>query len=670
MPYTRRLFSKWFIFLYACCLPAFASQPFYDRTHPSKVFGETRNYRILLPPDYETSGKSYPVIYYFHGHSDRYTVEKYDNGTDTVPKMAAFVSKNDVIVVCVDGYVARDYTGFYGGSPYDVGPEGGDFDFGAYFLELVTHLDGTYRTISDRRHRATAGLSMGGFMSLYLSARYPQLIGSASAFNPGPEFHTGEKGRRLLWRPKDHVSSHAHSMVRLVRASGDYISQYHEETRDAYARAQAVDFEYRQDEYHRHWATSIGETFAFHLRAFQNPKLNNVPDSWSAASAYQNFEAWGCRVQTTGPEPGFTYLEAVSQGGLRVTTRRWAPDGPPISGRKITIQTARRYSAHKIYTILDLQLSTGNTTKSQVTADADGRLEFAMDGSGHQLSFVGPGTGGEPPVLLPLTTKDKLRLPPQISVTLPLQVYNPRGEAMTEVKVEVSSEYPTVEFLSRTATIPKIDVGSVVDLSKQVTMRLTSGNGYFEPLRLQIKLTYDGWHEIQHNLDLLVIPEVLLKPAGVEVLDGRTVTLKVFHQQGNQGGGKSIERTVTEGKGNGNGILEPGEEATVWVKMIQGMDPFDKNNWYRCKVYSTSPWIEEASDLQDGKQREWTGARERTSLLRLLPRTPRGETLSLLLDNESWSFRYTPDVRYGAEPLYQAFQLHSRHLHSYELKVP
>ena len=283
MPFTRSLFS-WLIFLSSCAHPCFASQPFYDRTHPSKVFGELRNYRILLPPTYETSGNAYPVIYYFHGHSDRYTVEKYDNGTDTIPKMAAFVSKYDAIVVCVDGYVARDYTGFYGGSPYDLGPEGGDFDFGVYFLELVAHIDGAYRTLSDRRHRATAGLSMGGFMSLYLSARYPQVIGSASAFNPGPEFHTGEKGRRVLWRPKDHVSSHAYSMVRLVRASGDYISQYHEETRDAYARARAVDFEYRQDEYHRHWATSIAETFSFHLRAFENPKLNNVPDSWSAVT--------------------------------------------------------------------------------------------------------------------------------------------------------------------------------------------------------------------------------------------------------------------------------------------------------------------------------------------------------------------------------------------------
>jgi hypothetical protein len=199
---------------------------------------------------------------------------------------------------------------------------------------------------------------------------------------------------------------------------------------------------------------------------------------------------------------------------------------------------------------------------------------------------------------------------------------------------------------------------------------LTSGNRHFEPLRVEVKLTYDGWHEVTHDLDLLVIPEILSKPAAVELLDGRTVTLKVFHQQGNQGGGKSIERTVTEGKGNGNGVLEPGEEATLWVKMLQGMDPFDKNNWYRCKVYTDSPWMEEVADIQEGKQREWTGAQERSSLVKLSPKTPRGEKLALLLDNESWSFHFTPDVRYGNEPLYQAFQLHSRHLHGYELSVP
>ena len=648
---------------------ASATQPFYDRSHFSKVFNEERKYRILLPPDYETSGKSYPVIYYFHGHSDRYTVELYDKGTDTIPKMVDFVAHHPVIVVCVDGYVARDYTGFYGGTPWDVMESGGDMDFGRYFLELAAHIDSTYRTLTDRRHRATAGLSMGGFMSLWLSARYPDRIGSASAFNPGPEFYTGDKGRRSLWRPKDHVPSHTHTMVRLVRASGDYISQYHEETRDAYARAQDVDFEYRRDEYHRHWATSIGETFAFHVRAFDNPALDNVPETFSHDDPYRSFAMWGWQVRAEGSTPGFTCLDGVSQGGLRVTTRQWAPDGPPIADRAITITTAPLYRAGARYAVRDYGFKSGETAVREAVASADGRLTLTLDGSGHQLSFSGPGTADGPPVLLPLTAKDRLYLEPQADLALPVRIYNPRGVPMKGVRVEVSSDYPTVRLVQASCEIPEIAPGKAADVSDRLKVRFTAGAGYYAPARLHLKMTYDGWHEAGEDIDVMVAPEVMPAPAAVEVLDGRTVTLRVFRQKGNQGGGASIERTVTEGKGNGNGILEPGEEATIWVKLPQGMDPFDKNNWYRAKVRTDSPWLREIGDIQEQKQLEWTGAKDRTSLVRLDPATPAGTAIPMVLDNESWSYSYTPDVRYGREKLYQAFELHARHLHRFEIKV-
>jgi hypothetical protein len=74
-------------------------------------------------------------------------------------------------------------------------------------------------------------------------------------------------------------------------------------------------------------------------------------------------------------------------------------------------------------------------------------------------------------------------------------------------------------------------------------------------------------------------------------------------------------------------------------------------------------------DLQEQKQREWTSGMQRTSVIRLSPQTPKGTKIPLILDNESWSFRFTPDVRYGSERLYQAFQLHTNHLHRYELQV-
>lgn len=647
-----------------------AQRPFFDRTHPSQVFGEPRNYRIFLPPDYASGKQAYPVIYYLHGHSDRYTLERYDDGKDTVPKIAAFVAAHPVIVVAVDGYVARDYTGFYGGAPWDVMATGGKYDFGAYFRELVTHIDATYRTLTSRRARAISGLSMGGFMSLYLSARYPDLIGSASAFNPGPEFYVGEKGRRVLWRPKDHAGNHTRTRVRLIRASGDYISQYHEETREAYARADDVAFEYRRDEYHRHWATSIGETFEFHLRAFATSTLDNTPETWSHDNAYADFELWNYRVQTEGAEPGFTCLEDVRQNGLRVTTRRWAPDGPSVIERRVTITTAPLYQASAPYSLLDYNLSTGTMTKKELRADQTGRLTIQTDGAGHQFSFVGTGTGGQPPVLLPLTTKDKLRLAPEKELLLPVRIYNPRGVAMEAVRVKLESEYPTVHIVAGETTIPKIESGAATNITDRLRVRFTAGAGYFAPTRLLLTLTYDGWHSVTKNIDVLVIPELIETAREVMILDGRTATLNVFRQKGNQGGGGSVTRTVTEGRGNGNGILEPGEEATIWVRLRQGLDPFDKNNWYRAKVYTDARWIVEVGDLQEQKQLEWTSAKERTSVIRLAADTPSGTRISLLLDNESWSYTWTPDVRYGTERLYQAFQLHRRHLHRYELAAP
>ena len=80
-----------------------------DARHYSNVFGEARNYRVFLPPSYhEDSQKRYPVIYFYHGWSQRYfgSSNPYgdfdkgdDNGGDNI---ANFVSAHDVIVVKAD----------------------------------------------------------------------------------------------------------------------------------------------------------------------------------------------------------------------------------------------------------------------------------------------------------------------------------------------------------------------------------------------------------------------------------------------------------------------------------------------------------------------------------------------------------------------------------------
>jgi predicted alpha/beta superfamily hydrolase len=644
------------------------ARPHEDRSFQSQVFGEQRHYRLFLPSDYEQGTRAYPVIYYFHGHSDRYTLERYDNGKDTVPKIARFVAENGVIVVAVDGYVAGHYAGFYGGTPYDLLRDGGTYDFGEHFKELVAHIDGSLRTIPDRRHRATSGLSMGGFMSLYLSARYPELIGSASAFNPGHEFFSGEKGRRSLWRIKDHLLNHAATEVRLVRSSGDYISQYHEELRAAYAAAPSVDFEYRQDEYHRHWATSIAETFEFHMREFANPALDITQEEWSYSSAHRAFQIRGYRVTVETPAPAMVHLQDVTQGGLTITTRRWAPDGPPALCAGLEILTAPIYRRGERYRVHDYQFASGSTREREAVADAEGRLTVRTDCAGHVISFTGSSTGAQPPKLLPVTAGDVWRVRPGQPVQVPIRLYNMRGAPMRDVRVELTSDYPTVEILGSSAQVAQIPAAAVVDLSASFRVRFTAGDGDFARTRLRLKVTYDGYLTRETNIDVMIAPDHLRPPVEVAVLDGRTKVFRSFRQKGNQGGGFTVERTVTEGHGNGNGILEPGEEATFWVRLPQGLDPFDKDNWHRAKVYSESPLLVEVEDIQEDKQREWTRAQNRTSLMRLSPEAV-GKEISMILDRESWSFHFTPDVRYGTEPLYQAFQLHKHHLFDWHLKV-
>jgi hypothetical protein len=62
------------------------------------------------------------------------------------------------------------------------------------------------------------------------------------------------------------------------------------------------------------------------------------------------------------------------------------------------------------------------------------------------------------------------------------------------------------------------------------------------------------------------------------------------------------------------------------------MDPFDKNNWRRAKVYSDSSWLREVKDLEEDKQREWTSAKNRTSLIELSRDVPADAAIPMLLD--------------------------------------
>ena len=54
----------------------------------------------------------------------------------------------------------------------------------AFVKDVVMRVDSLYRTIPDRKHRAIAGLSIGGYQSIYFGANHPDVFGFIGAFSP------------------------------------------------------------------------------------------------------------------------------------------------------------------------------------------------------------------------------------------------------------------------------------------------------------------------------------------------------------------------------------------------------------------------------------------------------------------------------------------------------
>jgi enterochelin esterase family protein len=66
--------------------------------------------------------------------------------------------------------------------------------FEAAFPDVVRFVEKTYRVKKDKTHRAIAGLSMGGFHSLYISINNPDLFGYVGLFSAAVDKQQNDQG--------------------------------------------------------------------------------------------------------------------------------------------------------------------------------------------------------------------------------------------------------------------------------------------------------------------------------------------------------------------------------------------------------------------------------------------------------------------------------------------
>lgn len=148
------------------------SKVFDNLTLQSKILNMERKYAIYLPPDYETSSRSYPVLYLLHGAGDDQTgwvqFGEVQNITD---KAIAEGKATPMIIVMPDANTGRrGYANTVTGTwLYE--------DF--FFKELMPAVEKKYRIKAEKRFRAVAGLSMGGGGSFAYALHHPELFSSA-----------------------------------------------------------------------------------------------------------------------------------------------------------------------------------------------------------------------------------------------------------------------------------------------------------------------------------------------------------------------------------------------------------------------------------------------------------------------------------------------------------
>ena len=159
----------------------------------SKVTGTWRHALVYLPPNYDTQTKvRYPVLYLQHGAGEDETGWiRQGNANFILDNLIAAGSCKPMLVVMAYGYARRagqappDLTGKPFGSPEMLKAMQ---DMASAFEDdvtqvLIPYIDSTFRTLSDRDHRAMAGLSMGGMQAFQITLNHLDLFSYIGGFS-------------------------------------------------------------------------------------------------------------------------------------------------------------------------------------------------------------------------------------------------------------------------------------------------------------------------------------------------------------------------------------------------------------------------------------------------------------------------------------------------------
>jgi enterochelin esterase-like enzyme len=196
----KKVLTLSFILTISCAMTAQTGKVMDNLSMPSKILKMDRKYAVYLPPDYETSQRSYPVLYLLHGAGDDQTGWVQFGEVLTIADAA--IKSGDATAMVI---VMPDANTGTRGYVNDVKGEWRYEDF--FFQEFMPYIESTYRIKGDKRYRAIAGLSMGGEGTFIYALHHPELFSAACPLSAatGPASIEDLKNYRL-WQGVEGIS--------------------------------------------------------------------------------------------------------------------------------------------------------------------------------------------------------------------------------------------------------------------------------------------------------------------------------------------------------------------------------------------------------------------------------------------------------------------------------
>jgi enterochelin esterase-like enzyme len=194
---------------------------FDNLTVKSKILNMDRKYAVYLPPDYETSQRSYPVLYLLHGAGDDQTGwVQFGEVLQITDKAIREGKSTPMIIVMPDANTGQ--RGYFNSMSGDWRYE----DF--FFQEFLPAVEKAYRIKGEKRFRAISGLSMGGGGSFIYALHHPELFSAAAPLSAYCGPLSLEDARQLATRTNQKVSDttllnyyNRHSVLELVKSMPD-----------------------------------------------------------------------------------------------------------------------------------------------------------------------------------------------------------------------------------------------------------------------------------------------------------------------------------------------------------------------------------------------------------------------------------------------------------------